>query len=369
MRWYLPTWNGDIRAEQDGDKTKLTIIEPTVDELLTLGRLEQKCRDEGWWKQEEALWVQIKDRRRREAKRQEVLLDAPIDQIAPLLVEGYKPGVQTLTAIVYKDGEVETVDGTQGTQALVETTEKAVNKGAEKAATVKRATPCCPQCMPGAVLPATEVLLDFLDDEQHESWASHRRFVVRGGRTGHPYLLAHRHSHTAVSMGRPCMDLADGVVLHFHDQTVPPEEEVLGAKLVLEHREDWLRNQATVLGPGIGSDGSRVWDRQAESIFENPFGDAMDGVDDSVFTQALGGFLAGIGVQAGIRDPDLSRVMEEAVSDLGRLGTRVGRPEEHVEFLALAEQLGRMSPASLAELALYYRRRADGEDVAEPTIL
>ena len=44
MRWYLPSWNGDIRAEQAPDwedRTRITIIEPTTDELLTLGRLER----------------------------------------------------------------------------------------------------------------------------------------------------------------------------------------------------------------------------------------------------------------------------------------------------------------------------------------
>ena len=36
-------------------------------------------------------------------------------------------------------------------------------------------------------------------------------------------------------------------MLHFHDNSVPPEEEVLAAKLILEHREPWLRNEATCL--------------------------------------------------------------------------------------------------------------------------
>ena len=44
-----------------------------------------------------------------------------------------------------------------------------------------------------------------------------------------------------------CYDIDDRCVLHFHDWTVPPEEEVLATKLILEHREAWLRNEATVL--------------------------------------------------------------------------------------------------------------------------
>jgi hypothetical protein len=37
-------------------------------------------------------------------------------------------------------------------------------------------------------------------------------------------------------MGRICMDLDTGTIVHVHDGTVPPEE-VLATQPVLEHRE------------------------------------------------------------------------------------------------------------------------------------
>lgn len=152
-------------------------------------------------------------------------------------------------------------------QALANVTPKA-------AVTVRRATPCCPQCTPGAVGPASEVLLAFLDERQHKDWAERRAIIVRGGLTGHRYLLAHRSTELAARMGRICFDMEDQLVIHFHDRSVPPEEEVLAAKLILEHREPWLRNEATTFG--------------GAQHFKNPFGDGGDGVWDATLTRQIG---------------------------------------------------------------------------------
>ena len=129
-----------------------------------------------------------------------------------------------------------------------EETKAIEKKKPEKAATVKRPTPSCPQCYVDATEPATEVLLSFLDEEQHHQWSKDRSMIVTGGLTGHRYLIAHRHSEKAARAGKICYDIDDGGVLHFHDHSVPPEEEILATKLILEHREPWLRNEATCLG-------------------------------------------------------------------------------------------------------------------------
>lgn len=143
------------------------------------------------------------------------------------------------------------------------------------AATVKRPTTCCPQSIAGVIEPAQEVLLRFCTPEQREQWLRERRLIAHGGISGHRYLLAHRHSPTAIKIGKCGFDLDDVAVMHFHDWTVPPEEEVLAAKLILEHREPWLRNEATCLGGH-------------SSIFKNPFGNGGDGTHDAMFTEALG---------------------------------------------------------------------------------
>jgi hypothetical protein len=109
---------------------------------------------------------------------------------------------------------------------------------------------------------------------------------VHGGLSGNRYILAHRHSERARRQGRICFDVDDQMVVHFHDWTVPPEEEVLAAKLILEHREPWLRNEATMLGPQFNfREGLRI----CVMKFKNPFGGFSDGVPDANLTRAIGG--------------------------------------------------------------------------------
>jgi len=269
MKWFIPTWNGDLRLEPaDGGKTRLVVLEPTAAEREALVRLGQALDREGWLGER---W------RQRWGKRVEVLLNAPLEKVGPLAADVIRPGKAVMTAMAFHDGQVETITGPwPETEKLSEDVQKA-----EAAATVKRPTPCCPRCIPGAVEPATEALLAFLTPQQHEAWAAGRTLNVVGGLSGHEYLLSHRHGELARRYGRICIDLDDGILLHFHDWTVPPEEEVLAAKLILEHREDWLRNEAT------------LWDclAQADMVFKNPFGDMSDGATDAVFAQTMGNLL------------------------------------------------------------------------------
>lgn len=177
-------------------------------------------------------------------------------------------------------GEVEAKAEAEDSKRKKREEEKARKAKEEKkkkkaATTVKRPTTCCPESIPGVIEPAQEVLLQFCDAEQREQWLRERRLVARGGLTGHRYLIAHRHTDTAIKMGKCSWDLDDDAVMHFHDWTVPPEEEVLAAKLILEHREPWLRNEATCLG----GHGQR---------FKNPFGNGGDGTHDAGFTSAMG---------------------------------------------------------------------------------
>lgn len=218
---------------------------------------------------------------------EKIVLRAPIAKASKALISVARPKAQTLTAVRFSGGRMEVVEGS-GSKSL-EAIEKALEKAkAEeapkdeaKAASVKRPTPSCPSCMPGAVGPATEVLLSFLSPSQHESWARERAILVEGHLSGHRYVIGHRHSPVARRIGRICYDADDRRVVHFHDWSVPPEEEVLAAKLILEHAEPWLRNEATVLGGGT-------------DVYKNPFGGMGDGVESAALVSAFGGALAGV---------------------------------------------------------------------------
>lgn len=281
MKWYMPSWNGDLRLEDAGnDKTELSIVKPTASEVQVLGQMKSEFIDKKWiegndWK-EPSRW-----------RKRKVSINAPLAEVGALSQKLMKPGGAVMTAVVMSDGEVTTHCRSVGLEDEEEVKEKvseAKGAGATAAATVKRPTPCCPQCLPGAIEPANEVLQQFLTPEQHETWAEDRSMLVTGHLSGHEYLLVHRMSDMAGRIGRICFDLTDNAVVHFHDWTVPPEEEVLAAKLILEHAEPWLRNEAT------------LWDaNMPRNVFENPFGDISDGVVDAFFTQGIGFGIAAMG--------------------------------------------------------------------------
>lgn len=282
MRWFIPSWNGDLRLEpdpKDSSQTILSIVRPTPAEIITVNELGKIFHGMGWL----SSWETVEKKRFMREKR--FTVRAPLEKVGPIATSIMRPGNAVLTAIRYKDGVVETVSGKDlpALQALAEKAAAASeDKPAETATTVKRPTPSCPSCVPGSIEPASEVLLSFLNEEEHESWAKDRSIVVTGGLSGNHYLLSHRHSDFAKRARRICYDLDDHVIVHFHDWTVPPEEEVLAAKLILEHREPWLRNEATFFQA-----------RHEVLTFKNPFGDSMDGVPDAQFSSKIGAMIKG----------------------------------------------------------------------------
>jgi hypothetical protein len=285
MKWYIPSWNGDLRltpSAKNADETELTIVKPTEQERQAVNAMGPVFVEKGWLKE----WSHVGPKKLF-TRDKTLLIHAPLEQVGPIVAKLLKPQAAVLTAITFKDGRVETSSGSLAElQALSEEAAKQPpEKAPEAAVTVKRPTPSCPQCVEGSIEPAREVLLAFLTEEQHADWARERAIVVRGGLSGNRYILAHRHSERARRQGRICFDVDDQMVVHFHDWTVPPEEEVLAAKLILEHREPWLRNEATMLGPQFNfQEGVRI----NVMKFKNPFGGFSDGVPDAQFTQQIG---------------------------------------------------------------------------------
>jgi hypothetical protein len=297
-KWFVPSWNGDLRLEPapgDLKRTRLSIVDPTLHEKEVLAALSPLFVQKKWLK-EPLHGTDIT---------QDVLLDAPLEVVGPLFIAALKPGPAVLTAVRFSGGEVEVVEhkpvappvlaettAVATTVAMEEKTEDKLAEVANKkdvkaAATVSRPTPSCPDCIPGSIAPAREVLLSFLTSEQHETWKKGRYVVAQGNLTGHRYIIAHRHSKIAQKNTRIAWDADDCATLHFHNSALPPEEEVLSAMLVLQHREHWLRNQATCLidgGDGLGDF------RRFHHVFDNPFGTIMDGVPDANLTCSVGAY-------------------------------------------------------------------------------
>ncbi len=279
MRIYLPSWNGDMRLTTgaDGDGSRLTLTDPTPQELIVAGEFLRVAAKKRWWD-----GTPPEKGEPYKGKAKDIPIDIPIDKASKVLIGLARPKDRTLTAVKFAGGKMETIEGAtaKSLEVIEETVARAKKDEAGKkkeaaAASVKRPTPCCPQCKPGAIGPASEVLLSFLTPEQHDQWARERALLVEGHLSGHRYLIAHRHSDIAQKVGRICFDVDDERVVHFHDWSVPPEEEVLAAKLVMEHAEPWLRNEATVLGGGT-------------DVYPNPFGDEMDGTESAAFATGVG---------------------------------------------------------------------------------
>lgn len=276
--WFFPSWNGDFRLVPGNEDatSKLLVMAATPHEVQILAAFMALARKKKWTTEKLAKDETIDTRT--------IVLDAPLAKVGPVLVKIAKPADRTLTAVSFKNGKLEVAE----TGAIETVIAKAEGDSEARAVSVSRPTPCCPSCVPGSIAPASDVLLSFLSAQEHADWAKHRAIMVTGGRSGHRYLIAHRHSRTAVLNRKICYDVDDHCVLHFHDWTVPPEEEVLATKLILEHREAWLRNEATVLQ----QDSKGAWHDLGFMRYKNPFGDASDGRADAALTAAFGEILA-----------------------------------------------------------------------------
>lgn len=274
-RWYFPSWNGDFRLLSDERGTVLEIVDLTPAELPGLTAFLKVAKKKKWTKQKGIYRSKTEEK----TNRSDVELEVDLSTAGIELLKHLRPADRTITAVSSTGGQLTVHDAS----AL---TPEVMPKDAEKAVSLARPTPSCPQCVDGPSR-ASEVLDAFLSPEERDLWQRERCLIVTGGMSGHRYCVAHRHSEKARRIGRMCFDLDDRGVMHFHANDVPPEEEVLAAKLILEHREPWLRNEATCL---YFENSGREIDRFTD-VFKNPFGDLNDGAADRRIAMIVGTIL------------------------------------------------------------------------------
>lgn len=287
--WYIPSSSGDFRLLADGeDRTLLEIVDPTPRELEVIGAFLGAA--------EEKRWIEPGATSTSPVGTTTFLLQAPVADAGALLAtkNAFTPRGR-ITAVRSSGGRFEVTEELSVALELTKAPE------AEAAVTVRRPTPCCPYTRPGPDTRASTVLRAFTTETQWEEWERTGSLTCRGQITGHRYRIAHRHSPTAIRQGRICADLTDGFVLHFHDSLRPPAEEVLAAKLVIEHREPWLRNASTCLSG------------RATAIFDNPLGHRyLDGRPDAVLFAGAGG--GAVGAILGRAMPGLGRTIQRWLS-------------------------------------------------------
>jgi len=277
--WYHPSWCGDFRLVAENgnpEQCRLIVTDPTPLEIQQLGKFLLKARKKKWVRD----LAGVADR-----GDSTLLIDAPVAKAGKVLL-GWKRRKDLLTAVKSHDGKIIPVIGAgDDVEAIV------AKPDTKEAATVKRPTLCCPTPVTGPDVRASEVLQAFCSAKQWSDWLKHGFLIAYGHLTGRPYRICHRHTELARRQGKICWDLKDNQVIHGYDWSVPPAEEVLSFKLVLEHAEHWIRNKSALV---------------SNDVFNNPFRNpgsdqGMDGTEDAAFMSELGGSLRGYLAAVGVK--------------------------------------------------------------------
>lgn len=241
-RWFVPCFSGDFRLEaisDDASRCLLTVEDPTPLDRERLAPFLAEAKERGWL-----------DARAEVTPVGKTILPitAPMLEAGPILAMSALPDdVEKWTAIRRGDDSVTLEDGVGARLREQLATGRIEVKGDRgelvAAVTFREPKRGCPAPEP-APRRASQVLAAFSTVRQIESFQDRRFLVAYGNQTGKPYNIYHRTE--AARRGLPhCIvqDVEDGEdLICAWDDRVPAEEEVLGLKLAVEHREDWLLN-------------------------------------------------------------------------------------------------------------------------------
>ncbi len=225
--WFIPAESGDFRLERDPadpEKALLTIEEPTArdrDRLLPFLKTAVELK---WTESMPAIDLLGKT---------EVHLAVSLTEAGPVLAEDTEKDGSTWTAVRFTSGKILVVDGTE-----------LPTKGEPlAAATIPEPKRGCP-APAHARRRASEVLRTFSTRPQWQTWERAGFMRLVGGTTGKSYRLYHRDEAAVRGLGHVLIDVSTGEEVCVWDDGVPAEEEALGVKLAVEHREPWLRGMA-----------------------------------------------------------------------------------------------------------------------------
>lgn len=292
--WFFPIWSGDIRLEKSGETCVMTVEDPTAADRKILTPLLATALEMKWI---ETL-PKVADK-----GTTTVLIDAPMELVGPLVADSIHADATTWTAVRYTDGSVTVSDGAQVPQGaqggqnqdsivvvdslaalapkeavqlkakdlIIEIKggvhdeqlaelHKAEDKGKNRstvndaidarlaatgkepvaAVTVKEPRRGCP-APTACQRRASEVLRTFCTASQWRQWTTQGRLTVVGSTTGKSYHVYHRDEACRRQLSHSLVERGTGRAICVWDNSVPPEEEALGLKLAVEHREGWLR--------------------------------------------------------------------------------------------------------------------------------
>ena len=221
---FIPRWSGDFRLEAAGDVCKLTVVDPTSDDVSVLEPFFEEARVHDW--------VGLLDGVQRKG-RTEIEIKAPIVEVAPVLAKIVAGKNASWSALRFESGKVEVHDG------ILLPAEKGDEPKVEAAAIVKPPNRGCPEPTT-ASRRASTVLRTFSTASQWESFQRNGFLTSIGNVTGRAYRVWHKDE--AWRRGhRRCLTIgALEKPVCVWQEDVPPEEQALALKLAVEHREAWL---------------------------------------------------------------------------------------------------------------------------------
>lgn len=217
---YFCTTFGDIELEQmpeyiDNKKVKLTTSNLTYGER----KLVREILEE----------YDIETKEVAEIENASFIIEnRTIEDVHKFMKKILKKNKSTITALKFKDGRIEL------NEEIVEEAEKGV--------TVEKPTRGCP--MPVSIageIRASIVLKEFLSSQQNADFESHLQFISKGNYTGIPYLITSRWTKAVESWGQ-VYDIVNKKIICASAYEIPPSEEMLSLKLMLERKEqEFLR--------------------------------------------------------------------------------------------------------------------------------
>lgn len=227
--WFFPRLSGDFRLErQEGDTSLLTVEDPTAQDKVHLKPFLDEIKRRGLV--DELVGLQPKGVTRIE-------IPAPIAVLGPLLGHTLHGDDDAWTVIRHASNKMTLNDGFD--MLPIEKSEEPV-----AAATVQPPMQGCPAPAP-ANRRASQVLRTFCTQSQWDEFQRHGRLTARGNATGRKYHVYHRDEASRLRLSHSLVQVSDQQAICTWDDRVPAEEEILGIKLAVEHREAWLLGMGT----------------------------------------------------------------------------------------------------------------------------
>lgn len=210
VKFYFVTTFGDISIEKTVDKEiKLTTSNLTYGERKLVRDILKEYK------------IDVKESEIENASF--VIAEKSIEDIHKFMKKKLKKNKATITALKFKDGRIELSEE--------------IKQEAEKGATVEQPSRGCP--MPVSIageLRASAVLKEFLSEQQESDFEKHLQFVSKGNYTGIPYLITSRWTKAVEKWGQ-VYDLVNKKIICANCMTIPPSEEMLSLKLMIEYKE------------------------------------------------------------------------------------------------------------------------------------